>query len=172
MGRRRFRPWSMAVMVPSGISMILMMRASVPILYRSISEGSSTLMSRCEMAASILLVLYTSLTSLMDFSLPMEIGVTVEGKRTALRRASTGRMSGSSLSFSFCTVSMLTTGTIFTSPDAGLNNSSIVCFIIVFPSICVSRAQYGYAILAGCGCSGRLRPAEVVIVNDCAKKNM
>ena len=53
-GRRRLSPWSMAVMVPSGISMIFMMRASVPILYRSMSEGSSTLISLWAMAPRIL----------------------------------------------------------------------------------------------------------------------
>ena len=77
----------------------------------------------------------------MDFSLPMEMGVTVEGNSTAFLRARTGSMSGSSLSFSFWTVSMLTTGTMFTSPVPALNKFSIVCFMTVLLYDIVSRAE-------------------------------
>ena len=61
------------------------MRATVPILLRSLGSGSSTATSFCASTPITLVFWYAFLTSLIDLSLPIVIGITTPGNRTVLR---------------------------------------------------------------------------------------
>ena len=121
-------------MVPSGISRVLRIFATVPNWYRSSFLGSSMEMSFCGTAPMNELFFSASCISLMDFSLPMVIGYIVPGNSTAFLRASSGRESGSSDSSIFMNPSPCSTGMIFTSVPDG-DKMSLNSFIISFPFV-------------------------------------
>ena len=155
---KRLTPWMMAVMVSSGISMVLTMRPSVPMGKMSSGVGSSTLASRWVTAPRSLPLRKTSLISWMDLGRPTVTGMTVLGNRIAFLSGRMGRVGGRSTSRSSPPgLSMFMTGMMLTSlPEP----PKIFCKISLLSIIsCQNVSQ--------CGRNG---PA-VEMVNSYAKQN-
>ena len=129
---KRLIPCSMAVIVPSGISISLSIVADVPISYRFFLTGSSTSFTFCVTVPMIFVDLYIALTNFLDLSLPMVIGSTVPGNSTASLRARIGKVSGISISLRFDFPSIFIIGTILISLFSALlslNSKSFILFL-------------------------------------------
>ena len=88
------RPWMMMVVPPSGILISFTILATVPIFSRSLTVGSSMLLSFCATTPTNLSDLYESDTALMLLSRPTVMGITTPGNNTVFLSGRMGNSSG------------------------------------------------------------------------------
>jgi hypothetical protein len=91
---KRFLPWMMAVVLPSGMRNMRMMVAMVPILLRSSARGSSIWPSFWLTTPKVLLPRYTSWIRRMLRSRPTVMGMTTPGNSTVFRKGRMGSSGG------------------------------------------------------------------------------